>query len=119
MTIEVTPPAAGLADEDAHVDEARRDDRAPAVDPLGAGGTRGFRAGGDDAAVGDDDGTRSIEIARRIYYAGVREYQRPLVLAVIALSQGPPQSFGRCAESASSTAMRTATPISTCSRIRL
>ena len=49
--------AARLADEDAHVDQARRHDRAPAVDDLGAGrpgATRRLGPGRDDPPVGDD-----------------------------------------------------------------
>ena len=48
---------AGLADEDAHVDQARRDDGAAAVDHLGVGRARRLhrlRPGGDDAPVGND-----------------------------------------------------------------
>ena len=105
---------ARLADEGAHVDQAGRDDPALAVDDLGA-----FRhAGGADAAlgfadraVGNQEIARKIEIARRIDDPGVGEQDRA------AVREHGRQTFGRLRERASSTAMRTATPISTCSRI--
>ena len=103
---------ARFADEGAHVDEAGRDQLAAAVDHVGA-----FRhAGGADAllgfaddAVGDQQVADDVEIARRIDDPGVGEQDRAAVRQHHA--------FGRLRDSASSTAMRTATPISTCSRI--
>ena len=128
----VTPPAAaawlaeakrfamagaGLADEGAHVDQAGRDQLAAAVDDVGA-----FRhaAGADallgfaDDAVGDQQVADDIEVARRIDDPGVGEQDRA---AVRQHWQHHSQAFGRLRDKASSTAMRTATPISTCSRI--
>ena len=93
----VTPPAAAawlaeakrlaagrarLADEGAHVDQARRHQLAAAVDHLGA-----FRhAGGADAAlgladdaVGDQQVAEQVEIARRIDDPGVGEQDRAAV----------------------------------------
>ena len=128
----VTPPAAaawlaeakrlavvgaGLADEGAHVDQAGRDQLAAAVDHFGA-----FRhAGGADAAlgladdaVGDQQVADDIEVARRIDDPRVGEQDRAAVRQHFATSC---HAFGRFRDSASSTAMRTATPISTCSRI--
>ena len=108
---------AGLADEGAHVDEAGRDQLAAAVDDVGA-----FRhaAGADallgfaDDAVGDQQVADDIEVARRIDDPGVGEQDRAAVRQHFATSC---QAFGRLRDKASSTAMRMATPISTCSRI--
>ena len=134
----VTPPAAaawlaeamvsrcsraGLADEGAHVDEAGRHHLAPAIDDLGALG----HAGGADAALGlADHAVGEQEVARRCRDratgssdAPIGKQDRPAL--------GDHHGDRLCAErasgirqvraSASSTAMRTATPISTCSRI--
>src|SRR5262249_9636153 len=64
-------------------------------------------------AVGDQEVAGKVELARRIDDARVGEQDRTAVgqrhLSVHA--------FGRLRDSASSTAMRTATPISTCSRM--
>ena len=67
---------ARLADEDAHVDQAGRHDRAPAVDDLGAGrprAARRLRPRRDDPPVGDDDRARRVEVARRVDHAGIDE----------------------------------------------
>ena len=63
-----------------------------------------------DHAVGDQHVAGAVEIARRIDDAGVGEQDRA------AIGQHD-HAFGRLRASASSTAIRTATPISTCSRI--
>ena len=127
----VTPPAAaawlaeamrlavlgaGLADEGAHVDQAGRDDVAAAIDDLGAfrhAGRADAALGLADRAVGDQHVAGKIEVARRIDDPRVGEQDRA---AVAAIDQHG-HAFGRLRDSASSTAMRTATPISTCSRI--
>src|SRR5262249_22320699 len=88
------------------------DDLAMAVEDL-----RAFRhAGSADAALGvadlavrDQHIAIGIEIARRIDDPGVGEQDRAAV--------GQHHAFGKFRDKASSTAMRTATPISTCSRI--
>src|SRR5690606_9633092 len=101
-----------LADEGAHVDEAGRDDLAAAIDDLGALGHAGSAdaaLGLADEAVGDQEVTQEIEVARRIDDPGVGEQDRAAV--------GQHHAFGRLRDKASSTAMRTATPISTCSRM--
>ncbi len=126
----VTPPAAaawladakdsamagaGFADKGAHVDQAGRDDLAAAVDRLGAfrhAGGADALAGFADRAVGDQEVADDIEIARRIEDPGVGEQDRA------AVRQHRFHALGRFRDSASSTAMRMATPISTCSRIR-
>ena len=95
MTIVVTPPAAaawlaeakvsrcsraGLADEDAHVDQAgqRRSRRVQSMTsaPSGAPWFVPPPAGGDDAAVGDDHRAGLVEAARGIDDAGVLEDDR-------------------------------------------
>ena len=105
---------AGLADEGAHVDQAGRHDLAGAIDDVGA-----FRhAGGADAAarladdaVGDQHVADAVEVARRIDQAGIGEQDGAAIRSAWL------HAFGKLRASASSTAMRTATPISTCSRI--
>ena len=104
---------AGFADKGAHVDQPGGDDLAGAIDDVGTFG----HAGGADAAlgvadhaVGDQDVAGAVEIARGIDDAGVGEQDRAAVGQHV-------QAFGRLRASASSTAIRTATPISTCSRI--
>ena len=88
---------ARLADEGAHVDQARRDQLAAAVDHLGA-----FRhAGGADAllgladdAVGDQHVAGQVEIARRIDDPGVGEQDRAAVeRAWLRIRQIPRQGF--------------------------
>ena len=129
---------AGLADEGAHVDQAGRDDLAAAVDDLGALGHAGradAALGLADHAFGDQEVAGKIEIARRIDDPGVGEQDRAAVgqhqFGFGCQQHNEPQlsgrpypmtmtkryAFGRFRDSASSTAMRTATPISTCSRI--
>ena len=105
----------GLADEGAHVDETRRNDPAAAVDGLGSlRHPRGADAAPrvPDHAVGDQHVSRFVEIARRIDDARVGEQDRARI------GEHSAHTFGRLRESASSTAIRTATPISTCSRIK-
>ena len=63
-----------------------------------------------DDAIGDQQVADDIEIARRIDDPGVGEQDRA------AVGQHH-YAFGKLRDSASSTAMRMATPISTCSRI--
>ena len=78
---------AGLADEDAHVDEAGRHDRALAVDDLGSRRPRRLQPPRDPAAtmrtVGDDDRADRIQIARGIDDAGIVEDDRTLGAAVL------------------------------------
>src|SRR5581483_9170179 len=107
---------ARLADKGAHIDQAGRHDLAGAIDDVGAFG----HAGRADAAahfadqpVGDQDVAGAVEIARRIDNACVGEQDR----ATVSEHRHCCYAFGRLRASASSTAMRTATPISTCSRI--
>ena len=105
---------ARLADEGAHVDQAGRDQLAAAIDHIGAfrhaGSADAFLGLADDA-VGDQQVADDVEIARRIDDPGIGEQDRA------AVGQHHRHAFGKFRESASSTAMRTATPISTCSRI--
>src|SRR5690606_37583208 len=98
-----------------------------------------------DQAVADDEAAVAVEPGRRVEQAGVDEGDRAAAVAAVAAVAGaagcvaaavtgaagcvaaavagrrrhalPPP--GRLRASASSTAMRTATPISTCSRTRL
>ena len=89
---------------------------AAAVDDLGAfrhAGCADAALGLADHAVGDQQVAGKIEIARRIDDPRVGEQDRAAVAAVDQHGY----AFGRLRDSASSTAMRTATPISTCSRI--
>ena len=108
-------PRARLADEGAHVDQAGRHQLAAAVDHLGtfrhAGSADAF-LGLADRAVGDQQVAGKIEIARRIDDPGVGEQDRAAVGEHVRC-----HAFGKFRDRASSTAMRTATPISTCSRI--
>ena len=104
---------ARFADEGAHVDQAGRDHVAAAIDDFGA-----FRhacradaaLGFADHAVGDQDVAGNIEIARRIDDPRIGEQDA-------GGGRRAHHAFGKLRDSASSTAMRTATPISTCSRI--
>jgi len=108
---------AGLADEGAHVDQAGGDDLAAAIDDLGALGHAGganTALGFADCAVGDQKVAGKIQLARRIDDPRVGEQDRA---AFAAIGQHADHAFGRLRDMASSTAMRTATPISTCSRI--
>src|SRR5262245_9268410 len=105
---------ARLADEGAHINQTGGDKLAATVDDVGAFG----HAGCADAflglayhAFGDQQIADNIEIARRIDDPGIGEQDRA------AIGQYHRHAFGRFRESASSTAIRTATPISTCSRI--
>ena len=89
-------------------------DLAGAIDDVGSFGD----AGGADAAPGladhavrDQDVTGPVNVACGIDQAGVGEQDGA------AIGQHDLQAFGRLRASASSTAIRTATPISTCSRI--
>ena len=98
---------------DGEIDEAGRHKSAAAVDDVGT-----LRhAGGADAAlgvahdaIGDQHVADDVEVARRIEDPGMGEQDRSAV--------GQHHAFGRLRDRASSTAMRTATPISTCSRIK-
>ena len=127
----VTPPAAAawlaeakvsrlagarLADEGAHVDEARRDQLAAAVDHLGA-----FRhAGRADALLGladDAVGDQQIAGENRGRATDRRSGRWRAGSGGGRTAWHRAHAFGKFRDSASSTAMRTATPISTCSRI--
>ena len=105
---------AGFAHKGAHVHEARRDDLAGAINNVCA-----FRharssdapAGVADHAVGNQHIAGAINIPRRIDQPGVGEQDGAAICTHMV------HALGRLRASASSTAMRTATPISTCSRI--
>ncbi len=104
---------AGLADKGAHVDQPGCDDPAGAIDDVGAFGHAGradAAAAFADGAVGDQHVADPVEIPGGIDQAGVGEQHRAAVGQHV-------HAFGRLRASASSTAIRTATPISTCSRI--
>ena len=76
---------AGLADEGAHVDQARRDDVAATLDDFGAFGHPGradAALGLADHAIGDEDVAGEIEIARRVHDPRVGEQDRAAVAAV-------------------------------------
>ncbi len=101
--------AAGLSGEDAHVDQAGAQNQAFAVDDLRVrriGVVEQTRADIGDAAVLDQEPAAHVEVCRRIDQARVAEGD--------ALA-----AHARPRASASSTAMRIATPISTCSWMRL
>ncbi len=70
-------------------------------------------------AVGDQEVAVDIEVARGIDDPRIGEQDRAAVgeHVVTPARAAPGHTFGRLRDSASSTAMRTATPISTCSRI--
>ena len=81
---------------------------------LAPSGTPWFSAvgaGSNDLAALDDDGAGLVETARRVDDAGVAEDRRRSCAAPLGLRRG--------SSSASITAMRTATPISTCSWMTL
>ena len=76
---------AGLADEGAHVDQAGGDDLAAAVDHLGAFGNAGradAALGLAHHAVGEQEVTRQVEIARRVHDPRIGEQDRAAVAAV-------------------------------------
>ncbi len=108
---------AGLAGEDTAIDEARGEDLAAAIDDFHAVGqtvAEELRSEIGDHAVFDE------QIALLVIPAG--GVDQPPVDEVGAAPERPPvrgNSFGRSRESASRTALRTATPIATCSRMRL
>ena len=104
---------AGLADKGTHVDQSGRNDLAGAIDDVGAFGHAGrtdAAAAFADGAVGDQHVADPVEIPGGIDQPGVGKQYRAAVSQHV-------YAFGRLRASASSTAMRTATPISTCSRI--
>ena len=115
---------AGLAGVDARIDQARREIEAAAVDRLDAvGRARGEQVGPEvgDLAVADQHGAAILRVARRIDDAGVDVGGRSAVLRRAARrrcrSRGGSRrsALRRPPISASRQAMRTATPISTCS----
>ena len=76
---------ARLADEDAHVDQPGPDDRASAIDHLGAGGPRRPRRlgpGRDDPPVGNDHRTPGVEVPRRVDDPRILQHQRPLAAPI-------------------------------------
>ena len=98
-TIVVTPPAAAawLADKGAHVDQPGGDDLAGAIDDVGT-----FRhAGGADAAlgladhaIGDEQITGEIQVARRIDDPGVGKQDRAAVAQHECLLQPAARAAG-------------------------
>ncbi len=113
---------AGLAGEHLHVDQAGAQHVALAVDDIGA--LRGVAAQmptevGDHAAL-YQQAARLVLAGRGVDQAHVEEGRRLLVGGRTGLTHaGPTQWLGSWRAIASSTAMRTATPISTWSRITL
>ena len=107
---------AGLTEEGAQVDKAGRQDLALGIDAAHAlaRGGRALPFDRGDGAVANEDGARALATRRGIDQACVDDCD---VLRVSHVRSLYAQTFGRCWASASSTAMRTATPISTCSRI--
>jgi hypothetical protein len=108
---------AGLADKGTHVDQAGRHDLAGAIDDLGA-----FRhAGSCDALPASRITPSAISTSPRWSMSRDGSIRRALASRSGAWAYGffvaGDHAFGRLRASASSTAMRTATPISTCSRI--
>src|SRR5262249_40296504 len=107
---------AGLASKDSHVDESRREHKAPAIDHLGIvwlGFVEEARADVNDFSILDEEATLHVQIRRWIDQPGATKCNTARTHGALRLSRAKPR------ESASSTAMRMATPISTCSRIRL
>src|SRR5579872_6048002 len=105
--------AARLAGEDAHVDQARRKDEAFAVDDFGivaVGIVEKARPEIDDLAVLDQQPALDVEARARIDQARIAKCRAAVAHGALGLSRAKPR------ESASRTAMRIATPISTCSR---
>ena len=95
---------ARLAGEHLHVDEAGQQRQSAAIDRLHAcRHVDGFADSG-DFAVDDKQRAGVVQPGGRVNEAGIEEG---------AVHDRPPPLFGRLAASASSTAMRTATPIST------
>ncbi len=110
---------AGLAGEHLRIDEPRGEDVPLAVDDGDAVGrvAAQMRADVGDEAFAHDEAARLVAVGRRIDDARVDESgrRRGFGLARGALGGGglSVHRFGRLRASASSTAMRTATPIST------
>src|SRR5262249_38311229 len=107
---------AWLTCKDAHVDEPRREHKAPAVDYfriVGLGFVEEARADVDDLSVLDQKPAFHIQIRVRIDQTRAAKGDATRGHGAFRLSCAKPR------ESASSTAMRMATPISTCSRMRL
>ncbi|MGY4417131.1 hypothetical protein ACVWW4_008867 [Bradyrhizobium sp. LB7.1] len=80
--------------------------------PSGTPASSNAAAGLADGAVGDQDVADAVKIPGGIDDAGIGKQNGS------SIDQHGHHAFGRLRASASSTAMRTATPISTCSRIR-
>src|SRR5207249_2863281 len=112
---------ARLAEMDVDVHESRRDDRAAHVAHGGSVRCAEARAHGGDAAVLDQHGSGRVQVAARVHRPAALEQQR-------CRHQSVPPAAGPLAASASSglppasrysTAMRTATPFVTWSRMTL
>src|SRR5690606_12956920 len=101
---------ARLAEEGAHVDEAGRENLAHAVDHVRAV-RRAGKIGADigDLAAFDEERAARFGSCGRIDEAGIGEEERAGMIGRAHWCH----PFGRLRASASSTAMRTATPIST------
>ena len=101
---------ARLAGEDLHVDKAGQNRHALAVMGFYAAWRFRLFADGEDFAILDNQIAGLVEAIGRVNQAGIGES---------AIHSASPVLFGRLAARASSTAIRTATPISTWSRMRL
>ncbi len=116
--------AARLAGEDARVDQSRRQYQTFGIDHLGIvrlGIVEQARADIGNAAVLDQQSAFDVQTACRIDQAGVLEgdaARHGAPSSLRATRAGRP-SLANPRDKASSTAMRIATPISTCSWIRL
>ena len=101
---------AGFANEDTRIDKAGDDSVSLAIDDVRVfRGTLilGIGTCGKNLPVGDDDCSFFVYAARRIDNTGILKDGRA--------HAAPPSALRRGSSSASITAMRTATPISTCS----
>ncbi len=110
-----------LAGKHHHVDQTGRHGAAAAIEELRAL-DRPFRdvhAEIGDDAVRDQEPAEGVEPGGRIDEPRIDQGEGPVLGAVVVVGGHGGHPFGRLRASAWSTAMRTATPISTCSRITL
>src|SRR5262245_58833010 len=107
--------------EHLHVDEAGTEHVAPAVDDAGAFGRVAAQVPAEigDHPVLDEEPARLVPAAGRVDEPRVEERRCFLRCCFVPAHGEAAQRLGSCRAMASSTAMRTATPISTWSRMTL
>ena len=107
---------AGLAGKYLHVNQARQYGKARAIQRFGAVGNFNISANGGNFAVAHQQAARYIQFLGRIDQSGIgKSAFGPGCQLALGHQLAPPLCIllGRLAASASSAAMRTATPIST------